>query len=93
LNNRLETISDRLLAPNQTIFVKGRYILESVVSAHKIIDDAIKKGQKGLVLKLEYEKAFDRVDWQFLEEMMITRGLVLGGEVGYEPGQRWLHLC
>jgi hypothetical protein len=93
LNNRLETISDRLLAPNQTIFVKGRYILESVVSAHKIIDDAIKKGQKGLVLKLEYEKAFDRVDWQFLEEMMITRGLVLGGEVGYELGQRWLHLC
>lgn len=37
LNNRLEKISDRLLVPNQTAFVKRRYILESVVSAHEII--------------------------------------------------------
>jgi hypothetical protein len=37
LNNRLEKISDRLLVPNQTTFVKRRYILESVVSAHEII--------------------------------------------------------
>jgi hypothetical protein len=34
LNTRLEAISNRLLAPNQTAFVKGRYILESVVTAH-----------------------------------------------------------
>jgi hypothetical protein len=34
LNNRLKTICDKLLAHNQTTFVKGRYILESVVSAH-----------------------------------------------------------
>jgi hypothetical protein len=74
LNNRLETISDRLLAPNQTAFVKGRYILVSVVSVHEIIHDTVKKGQKGLVLKLDYEKAYDRVDWQFLEEMMSIRG-------------------
>jgi hypothetical protein len=26
LNNRLEVISDRLLASNQTVFVKGKYI-------------------------------------------------------------------
>jgi hypothetical protein len=32
MSNRLEKISDRLLAPNQTALVKGRYILESVVS-------------------------------------------------------------
>jgi hypothetical protein len=37
LNNRLETMCDRLLAPNQTAFIRGRYILESVVSAHEII--------------------------------------------------------
>jgi hypothetical protein len=32
LNNMLELISDRLLVPNQTAFMKDRYILESVVS-------------------------------------------------------------
>jgi hypothetical protein len=42
LNNRLERVCSRLLANNQTAFVKGRYILESVVSAHEIIHEAAK---------------------------------------------------
>jgi hypothetical protein len=61
LNNRLEKISDRLLAPNQTAFVKGRFILGSVISAHEIIHWALRDKEKGLVLKLDYEKAYDRV--------------------------------
>jgi hypothetical protein len=32
------------------------------------------KREKGLVLKLDYEKAYDRVDWEFLEEMLSSRG-------------------
>jgi hypothetical protein len=43
LNNRLEAICDRLLAPNQMAFVKGRYILESVVATHEILHDTAKK--------------------------------------------------
>jgi hypothetical protein len=74
LNNRLVTISDRLLASIQTVFVKGRFIIESVVFAHEIIHDAIRNKDKGLVLKLDYEKAYDRVDWNFLEEVLTTRG-------------------
>jgi hypothetical protein len=62
MNTRLESICDRMLAPNQTAFIKGRYILESVVSEQEIIHDAVKNGQKGLVLKLDYEKTYDRVD-------------------------------
>jgi hypothetical protein len=75
LNNRLERICDRLLAPNQTAFVRGRYILESVVSAHEILHDSIKNTEKGLILKLDYEKTYDRVDWQFLHEMLLSRGI------------------
>jgi hypothetical protein len=74
LNNRLGGIADKLLSHNQTAFVKGRYILESVIAAQEIIHGAIKEKEKGLVLKLDYEKAYDRVDWEFLEEMMSSRG-------------------
>jgi hypothetical protein len=56
LNNMLEKICVRLLAPNQTTFVKGRFILESVISAHEIIQWAVKNKEKGLILKLYYEK-------------------------------------
>jgi hypothetical protein len=61
LNNRLEVICDRLMIANQTAFVKGRYILESVVVAQEIIHHTVKGGQKCVVLKLDYEKAYDRV--------------------------------
>jgi hypothetical protein len=60
--NRLEKVCDRLLASNQTAFVKDRFILESVVFAHEIFHDAIKKKEKGLILKIDYEKAYDIVD-------------------------------
>jgi hypothetical protein len=63
LNDQLETICERLLAPNQTAFVKGRYTLKSVMATHEIIHDTIKNNLKGLVLKLDYEKAYDKVDW------------------------------
>jgi hypothetical protein len=80
LNNRLEVICNRPLAPNQTTFVKGRFILEIVVSDHEIIHRAIKKNEKGVILKLNYENAYDRVSWHFVEEMLVTRGF----------GSRWI---
>jgi hypothetical protein len=39
LTNRIGVIAVRLIASNQTSFIKGRYILESVVSAHEILHD------------------------------------------------------
>jgi hypothetical protein len=61
LNSRLVPICDRLLACNQTAFVKGRFILESVASAHEILHEVVKEKRKGLILKIDYEKAYDRV--------------------------------
>jgi hypothetical protein len=37
LTNRLGLVLDFLIAPNQTAFIKGRYILESVVTAHEVL--------------------------------------------------------
>jgi mannosylglycoprotein endo-beta-mannosidase len=64
-----------------------------VVSAHEIIHAVHSKKEQGLVLKLDFEKAYDRVDWYFLDKMLLQRGfslrwrnkiknLVQGGSVG-----------
>jgi hypothetical protein len=55
-----KAMNNRLLAPNQTTFVKGRFILKSVVSAHEIIHRAVRSKEKGVILKLDYNKAYDR---------------------------------
>jgi hypothetical protein len=67
-------VSEELISPNQTAFIKGRYILESVVSAHEVIHDAVHKNQSGFVFKLDYEKAYNRVDRDFLLRVMRMRG-------------------
>lgn len=70
LNNRLIKVANRLLASNQTAFIKGRYILESVVAAHEILHKVHRKKESGIILKLDYEKAYDRVSWDFLGDML-----------------------
>ena len=74
ITNRIAPIGDRLIFPNQTAFIRGRYILESVVSAHEVIHVVHSQKESGLVLKLDYEKAYDRVNWDFLFSMLESRG-------------------
>jgi hypothetical protein len=74
ITNRIPPIGARLISQNQIAFIKGRYILESVVSAHEIIHAVHSSGDNGLVLKIDYEKAYARVDWNFLVSMLESRG-------------------
>jgi hypothetical protein len=36
ITNRISPVADRLISANQSAFIKGRFILESVVSAHEV---------------------------------------------------------
>jgi hypothetical protein len=74
LTNRLSKVAQRLISSNQSAFIKGRYILESVVVAHEIVHSLHKSGDPGMILKLDYEKAYDRVSWNFLFDMLTSRG-------------------
>jgi len=61
LTLRLGKVMNRLISPQQSAFIQGRYILESVVVAHELVHSLNKSGEPGLILKLDYEKAYDRV--------------------------------
>lgn len=71
---RLGRVVDRLISPHQSAFIHGRYILESVVLAHELVHSAHSNKEKGVILKLDYEKAYDRVCWDFLFEVLHSRG-------------------
>jgi hypothetical protein len=62
LTNRVGWVMDRLIASYQTAFIKGRYILESVVRAHEVVHNVHQGKQKGFMLKLDYEKAYHMVN-------------------------------
>jgi hypothetical protein len=45
-----------------------------VLAAHEIIHFAKINKQKSIILKINFEKACDRVSWAFLQELLISRG-------------------
>jgi hypothetical protein len=44
------------------------------VAAYEIIHDIHENKESGVILKLDYAKAYDSVSWTFLEEMLLSRG-------------------
>ena len=68
LTNRLAVLMNLLTSSNQSTFIKGRFILESVVTTHEVPHSTYQSGCPGLVLKLDYEKAFDKVNLDLSHE-------------------------
>jgi hypothetical protein len=55
-------------------FIPGRYIMEGVVLLHETIHELHKKKQDGLILKLDFEKAYDKVKWPFIQHVLRLKG-------------------
>ena len=66
LAKRLEKVVSTIVHSNQSGFVKGRFIGEGIRFMDDIIDYADKHNIHGLALQLDFEKAFDSVEWKFL---------------------------
>lgn len=74
LSNRMVLVVDKVISKNQSGFIKERYILEGVVVLHEVLHELGVSKRKGLILKIDFEKAYDRVRWQFLREIMVGKG-------------------
>jgi hypothetical protein len=74
LANRLMSVACRVTKSSQSAFLSGRYILEGVVVLHETIHELKRKKQKGLILKLDFEKAYDKVTWDFLQQVLRMKG-------------------
>jgi hypothetical protein len=70
----LKKIAHKLIHPNQSAFMKGTNIMNGVVSLHEILHETKRKKQLGIILKLDFEKAYDKVKWGFLFECLNARG-------------------
>lgn len=69
LVKRLRPFLDKFVSPFQSSFIPGRRASDNVVILRELMTSLKgKKGKKGLmILKLDLEKAYDRVEWGFLQ--------------------------
>lgn len=54
----------------QTTFIPGRFILDGCVVSHEVVHDINRKKIPGVIIKINFEKAYDRVQWDFLYKAM-----------------------
>ncbi|PNX70899.1 ribonuclease H, partial [Trifolium pratense] len=74
---RLKPILEKCISDNQSAFIPGRSILDNAIAAIEIIHYMKSKtrGKKGAAaLKLDISKAYDRINWDFLKDMMAKLG-------------------
>ena len=65
LANRLKAVIHNLISVDQTAFVKGRFIGESIRVINDLIDHIDKEDEEGILFSTDNEKAFDLVDHNF----------------------------
>lgn len=74
LTLRLEKVMGRIIDRCQNAFIKGRNIMDGIMCLHEILHDTKRKKKDGIILKLDFEKAYDKISWDFLFGCLENRG-------------------
>ena len=89
LANHMKDVLCRLISPSQAAFVLGRSITDNILLESEILH-CLKRRTRGCIgdvaLKLDIIKAYDKVDWGFLQFMLRKIGFA-------EQWISWLMLC
>jgi len=59
LANRLRSVIGLVISDAQSAFIKGRQILDGILVANEIVDDARKRHKELLLFKVDFKKAYD----------------------------------
>lgn len=71
---RLEAIINRIIDSSQAAFIKNRYILDNVFLSQEIIHHCQLTNTLGVVIKVDFKKAYDKINWQYLLDILHQRG-------------------
>jgi hypothetical protein len=55
-------VAEKLIHGTQMTFMKNRNILSSIMCLHEILHDTKIRNEIGVILKLDFEKAYDKVN-------------------------------
>jgi hypothetical protein len=74
LIDRAAPVTDTVTSDSQTTFIKGRNIFKGVVVLHEVLHEFKKTWKRGVMFKIDFEKAYNKVSWPFVQEVMEKKG-------------------
>ena len=80
LANKLKKVVGKVVSSSQNAFVERRQILDVVLIANEAIDSLLKSNECGVLCKLDLEKAYDHLKWDFLLQVLQKMGF----------GEKWV---
>jgi len=72
--NRMKQVLSLLINEDQTGFIKGRFLGDNIRLIYDIISYVNDNKRSGLLLCLDFEKAFDSLDWGFMNKVLVAFG-------------------
>ena len=69
IGQRIESTLSSLIHTDQTGFVKGRFIGQNVRLLNDIIEYADAKKLPGILPFIDFRKAFDTIEWNFIHKL------------------------
>lgn len=72
--NRIKQVLPTLINEDQTGFIAGRYIGDNLRCLYDIIDYLNKNNKPGLLTALDFEKAFDSINWSYMRNVLHAVG-------------------
>jgi hypothetical protein len=70
LANRLRSVIGTMVSKSQSAFVKGEHILDGILIANEAVDEATRLKKELLLFKIDFEKAYDSVDLNYMDSVM-----------------------
>jgi hypothetical protein len=67
---RIKSVLDNIIHDDQKGFITGRFIGENIRLLHDIICETQKQNIAGMLLLIDFEKAFDTVSWDFITKSL-----------------------
>ncbi|WVZ90587.1 hypothetical protein U9M48_036874, partial [Paspalum notatum var. saurae] len=73
-NVSFKIFTKKVIQPSQIAFLPGRYILEGVTILHEPIHELHRKKLNGVIFKVDFEKAYEKVKWPLLQQTLRMKG-------------------
>lgn len=70
LAERLKSVISHVISPVQTAFIRGRSILDGPLIVNEVLSWLKKHKKKAFILKVDFEKAFDSLNWSYLDSVL-----------------------